>query len=376
MIVLLCLPAVLLMVFHFGQAGSGQRFKTAQILVEYSGEEKAATEKIIHKVSQAGEKYASSRARMVKSAVESPYFHLLVDLFTVKRLGFSNLYINLMGGILFFLYLYCLGYGLYRGRTAFMLLGIWGGLTAVQAGTGFLQLSSYQREGWSLLIATCCLSGVIAGWVYKRLGDYRFVQVSTAMLMATSAWWTFQHPPAHPVIQSSAEDLIIRTVRFFGRDRTKVLAECGDDNSSFACTIARILADDFPLTLVTRKFIGWHNQGELVPNVMLLQSSVQSLQVGEQRIRKMFDHDNQYLVLIDREKTPQPGEITSAFAMVAPSQVAATLRQQKYLYRANARILEYISLLPKSEWQVHKERLSNNLTAYVVIPDDKIKSEF
>ncbi len=90
----------------------------------------------------------------------------------------------------------------------------------------------------------------------------------------------------------------------------------------------------------------------------------------------MFDHDNQYLVLIDREKTPQPGEITSAFAMVAPSQVAATLRQQQYLYRANARILEYISLLPKSEWQVHRERLSNNLTAYVVIPGDRIKSEF
>ena len=257
-----------------------------------------------------------------------------------------------------------------------MLLGIWGGLTAVQAGTGFLQLSSYQREGWSLLIATCCLSGVIAGWIYERLGDYRVVQVSTAMLMATSAWWTFQHPPVHPVIQSSAEDLIIRTVRFFGRGRTQMVAECRDDNRSPACNAARLLADDLPLTIVTRRFIGWHNQGELVPNVMPPQSSVQSLQVGEQRTKILFDHDNQYLVLIDREKTPQPGEITSAFAMVAPSQVAATLRQQQYLYRANARILEYISLLPKSEWQVHRERLSNNLTAYVVIPGDRIKSEF
>lgn len=375
-VVLLCLPAILLMAFHFGQSGSGQRFRTAQILVEYGGEEEATTEKIIHKVSRAGEKYVHGQTRLVKNVFESPYFHLLVDLFTVKRLGFENLYINLMGLILFCMYLYFLGYGLNRGRTEFLLLGIWGGLTAMQAGTGFLQFSSYQREGWSLLIATCCLSGVIAGWLYNQLGDYRIVKAGTTVLMVMSAWWTFQHPPGHPVIQSSAEDLIIRTVRFFGKGRAQVLAECREDRDSPACNAAQLLADDLPLTIVTRRFIGWHNQGELVPNVMPPQSPVQSIQVSVQGVKRMFVPDMQYLVLIDQEKTVHPGEITSAFAMVAPGQVAATLRQQKYLYQANARILENISQLPKSEWNVNRERLSKNLTAYMVVPVVNNKLEF
>jgi len=373
LLVILCLPAVVLIGFHFSQAKTGERVQAAVVLMDYKGEMKTEREKTLTEVNRGEEEYTHNKAGPVKNIVESPYFRLLIDLFTVKRLGFSNLYINSMGLILLFLFICCLGFGLYHGCAGLLVLGIWGGVTAVQAGTGFLQFSSYQREGWSLLIATCCLSGVIAGWVYDRFSRNRVTSVGIALLMITSLWWTIQHPPQHRALHSSAEDFVIRSVRFFSRDRATVLADCINDNSSSLCEVALLFDKDLPLTVVTRRFVGWRKQGRIVPNVMSWPRLVQSVQVNADRERQLFAPDRQYLVLIDKKKTVQSGEAASAFAMVSPGQVSAALRQQKKLYRATSRIMEYISSLSKNEWQVRRERLSGNLTAFVVIPVKDIK---
>lgn len=371
-LVVLCLPAVLLTTFHFWQSGSGQRFNTAQVLMQYGGEEKATTEKIVHKVQQATKKQPVTRSRLVDTIFASPYFYLVVDFFTIKRFGFANLYIDLMGWTLLGLYLSCLGYGLYRQQAGTVLLGIWGGLTTVQASTGFLQFSSYQREGWSLLIATCCLSGLLAGILYRRVRQYRVMQGAVLLSMVAMACWTFRHPPGHPVLQSSAESLLIETVRFVGGDQAALQQECSNKESRPICGLSGLFLEELPLTIVTRHFVGWQNQGEIVPNVLPPDSPVSVLTVDSaQGITEQFSPDRQYLVLLDQEKMVQPHEIISAFAMVAPSQVAAVLRQQKHLYRANERILSYLSQLPENEWLVQKKMLSKNLTAYAVVPQQQ-----
>ncbi|WLE95546.1 MAG: glycosyltransferase family 39 protein [Candidatus Electrothrix communis] len=368
-LVVLCLPAVSLTGFHFWQAGSGQRFNTARVLMQYGGEEKATTEKIVHKVQQATKKQPVTRSRLVDTIIVSPYFHLVVDFFTIKRFGFANLSIDLMGWSLLSLFISCLGYGFYRQQMGTVLLGIWGALTTVQASTGFLQFSSYQREGWSLLVATCCLAGLLAGILYRRLGQYRVMQAAVFLSMSAMAWWTFRHPPGHPVLQSSAESLLIETVRSVGGDQAALQQECSNKESRPICGLSGLFSEELPLTIVTRHFVGWQNQGEIVANVLPPDSPVSVLTVDSaQGITEQFSPDRQYLVLLDQEKMVQPHEIISAFAMVAPSQVAAVLRQQKHLYRANERILSYLSQLSKNDWLIENKILSKNLTAYAVVP--------
>ena len=121
---------------------------------------------------------------------------------------------------------------------------------------------------------------------------------------------------------------------------------------------------------MTRQFTGWKNQGELVPNVIPSAALVETLQEDPkgEKLQGKFTVDKQYLVLLDREKKIQAKEITSAFAMVAPSQVDATLRQQQYLYRANGWIWYEISRLSVEIWNVSRVKLSDNLAAYVIVP--------
>ena len=97
------------------------------------------------------------------------------------------------------------------------MVGIWGLLTSIQAGTGFLQFSAYQREGWSLLVATCCLSGIMAARIYRLGESFRLFRFSVFVLMAVSAAWVVMNPPSHPKLRSSAEDELVRTIRLAGQ---------------------------------------------------------------------------------------------------------------------------------------------------------------
>nr|MDU9047046.1 glycosyltransferase family 39 protein [Candidatus Electrothrix aestuarii] len=370
-LILLCLPAVLLASFHFWQAGSGQRFNTARVLIQYGGEEKATTEKVVHKVQQVSKKTSVTHNKYVEIVLASPYFQLVVDFFTIKRFGFGNFFIDLMGWALLALYLICLGYGVFRQHIGITILGTWGALTTVQASSGFLQFSSYQREGWSLLVATCCLSGVLAGLVYDRIGQYRVMRGSVSLCMFVIACWEVLHPPGHPTLQSSAESLLIESVRFVGESKGKTDSqqECNHGTDNPLCGLLGVFTEDLPLTIVTRYFVGWQNQGDIVPNVLPPESPVTALTVNSSRgITESFTPDRQYLVLLDREKVLQPQDIVSAFAMVAPSQVESVFRQQRYLYRANKKIASYLLSLPKKEWYIEKKALSKNLTAYAVVP--------
>ncbi len=363
-----CLPAIFLIAFHFSYAGAGQRFQTAQILTNYGEQDKAVTAKVLSKVDVVGSKFVASQ-KIIKEVTNSPYLKLLIDFLSVKRVGYSSSYVDSMACILFVLFLLCIWYGIYRKTDGLVLLGLWGALTSVQAGTGFLQFSSYQREGWSLLVATSCLSGILAALPYEPLRKFLLARVTALFLMLVSLYWTVQHPPAHPAMQSSAEDLLIRTVRYIG-EKNDLPAKERNEQDRFFAQISVLLNKSLPVILVSRKFVGWHNQGELVPNVLPPDTDVTTLLVNARQGKSGlgFSKENQYVVLVDKQKNINPAEMISAFAMVSPELVKGVLQQQKYLYRANYHILDYIDGLDSDEWLQSQVVLSEKLTCYVVTP--------
>ncbi len=356
----LCLPAILLIIFHFSQAGAGQRFQTAQILTDYGERDKVVTAAIISKVDAAGSRFSDTGKRIVQQITRSPYFTLLVDFFSMKRVGYGNVKMDGMALCLLAMFVFCIGLGIYRQNTGLLILGIWGGLTSVQAATGFLQFSSYQREGWSLLVAVCCLVGVAGSFILQDVWKYFFMQAVLLLFACFCFFWSVVHPPAHPALQSSAEDLLIRTVRY--------LDSCHGKQPPEFHELCSLLDPALPVILVSRKFVGWSNQGELIPNVLPAGSNMQTLLVnGRQGADSLqFDANNQYVVLLDKEQKQNAAELFSAFAMVSPELVKGVLLQQKFMYRANGFILSYLKTLDTKRWKVREVALSNTLSVYVV----------
>ena len=69
--------------------------------------------------------------------------------------------LDMIGWLLAVVFIVIFYLGVKKGMPFLSVMSIWGVLTAVQSFTGFLQFSAYQREGWSLLIITACLSGMV-----------------------------------------------------------------------------------------------------------------------------------------------------------------------------------------------------------------------
>jgi 4-amino-4-deoxy-L-arabinose transferase-like glycosyltransferase len=367
-IALIIFPAICLLLFHVTQVGPSQRFQTANILMEYGDKKQPIAEKMNAKIKEEADKYSPKQKMYMILVAESPYFKLLFDYFSIKRNGFGNSILNGIGWLLAAIFSYFIIYGFISVKISYLLIGFWGGLTSVQAATGFLQFSSYQREGWSLLIATCCMCGILASWIIQVALKHRYFQIGIVAMMVITCLLALLSPPKHAPIRSSAEDLIIRSIRFFGKTTSAVSSACMDQ-SSVLCQVEKLLVDDVPLTLVTRSFTGWRNQGEIAPNVLQQKSALNVITIaGNKGIGKIFEPGNQYIILIDKQVNLTGSQMISAFAMVTPSMVTATMKQQAYLYKTNMKIEEYIGNLSHSQWQVHEVPLSSNLDAFVVIP--------
>jgi hypothetical protein len=370
---LLLLPAICLLSFHLAQVGGGQRSRTAEMMTDYSDNKitdignlsKQVEKKLITTNSQSGKFFAF--------VLQSPYFTLLTDYLSIKRKGFGNLKLDLVAGILALLFFSLLLVGVVRMTSAYILIGCWGMITSLQAGTGFLQFSSYQREGWSLLIATCCLSGIIASAVYdfgvrshKRIFQFGVI---TAMVLFTA--WSVVHPPFHVPIRSGGEGELIRAVRFLGKYQENSINYCNnkEENNSL-CSIIELLNNDLETVLVTRRYVGWGNQGEIAPNVIPPNSKMEILVFRNKTNDNVFQPGRQYVVLVDGTKELRGKEIISAFAMVTPSMVEATLKDRGKLLKLNDKLIQRIENLSTSAWSVDSVSISDNLSAYVVRPSN------
>lgn len=361
------IPAICMLFFHVSQLGSHQRYKTATILMDYS-EKRKQVKKMANKVEAVVARYAPGDNRMVKKLIDSPYIRLATDYFMVKRIGFGNAYLNATGCLLLGIFLAFIGYGIVKQQLAAMLIGIWGALTSTQAATGFLQFSSYQREAWSLLIVTCCMGGVLADRIFQLGAKSMVFKLAIGACVISSLAWAVVHPPRHPMIQSGAEDTLIRSVRFLGQTPETLADLCGSREDS-RCEIVKHLNPELPLVLVTRKLLGWDNQGEIVANVLQRESQVSALAIRERHKNVDLDSSRQYIFIIDKPAKLKPKQQTSAYAMVSPRMVRASMKHNRYLARINRKIIKLIKNLPAETWQTQAVPISPELTAYVVTPN-------
>ena len=363
----LIIPAVCTFFFHLNQLGPYQRFQTANILMAYRENKMPVVDKLFEKARAAVDYKDSNKNRFTLMVAKSPYMRLVVDFFSIKRFGFGNRYINGAGYLLFTIFFVLICFGFLKKKIGIFIIGLWGGMTTIQASFGFLQFSSYQREGWSLLIATCCMGGILADRLYQAGAKWYLFNKTVSVILVGSFIWVIMNPPQHPMIHSSAEDLLVRSIRFIGQKHEKPGTSSGDNLQPYD-HLAKVLKSDLPLTLVTRHFLGWGNQGEIAPNVLQKNSGVETLTVGNRMKKIKFQESRQYLIFIDKYQKLSPQQQLSAFAMVSPKMVDATLRHRRSLIRVNRRILKNLQMLPKINWQVNQMELSPHLSAYIVSP--------
>ncbi len=368
-ILIVAIPLTLL-AFHMSSVGSGQRLQTANTLIEYKEKKVPLPAEQLFEIIKKNDIVSSPGTNnLLRYLTSSPYYALLTDYFSIKRLGFGNMTLNLLGSLLALIFLGFSTYGLVAGKVNFLILGLWGMITTVQAASGFLQFSSYQREGWSLLIATCCMSGIFAAWLVDVIPGHHFSRIGLTTVLVSAAVWTFLHPPRHGALKTEAEDQLVRSVRFFGKSPEEMLEECSRQ-PAITCQVAAFMQRDLPIQLITRRFTGWGNQGEITPNVLQRKSNLQVIIVDNSVAADLFKPGHQYIALVDRQDGSKPFQTMSTFAMVTPSMVKAILEQQVQLYKINARILDIIKDLPEEKWLVKDFQLSDKLTAFAVISQD------
>ena len=370
-VVILLLPALLLFTFHINQLGGGQRFETAEMMTRYNLDKTSTVKKITDPAEkQIGTLKLKIKNRRVADFLnKSPYLDLLTDYFSIKRKGFGNQKLNALAGTLVVSFFILLSIGLVREDSIYLVLGLWGLITCVQASTGFLQFSAYQREGWSLLIATCCLSGIIASYAYRFVEHIRLVGLAVITLMGASFAWSVVHPPFHFPLWSSAENELVKSIRFLGKNPWASSLECEDRITADAlCDVVSLLKDDLEVTLVTRRFVGWGNQGEILLNVMPPDSNVAALIVDNKAKNDIFQEGRQYVALVDERNSFSGKQVIGAFAMVTPFMVEATLKSRERMFGINEEVVRQVENLDNSSWDVKRVQISDVLSAYVVVP--------
>jgi hypothetical protein len=198
---LLALPALLLFAAHLYQAGGVARGQTSAYMigVEVSGP------------------IDIDKAEPGMDIKRDQLVDMLADFVSIKRWGFGSWFIDLPAIILIAAFSVLAAYGLgWRERPA-AFIGIWGSVTTLQVISGIFQFSSYQREGWSLMIAAISLGG----WMVQSIADRlkpcvpeRALSILCIAAAAAGLVW----PPSHRVFASPAEDEMIAFLRALSGD--------------------------------------------------------------------------------------------------------------------------------------------------------------
>ena len=128
------------------------------------------------------------------------------------------------------------------------------------------------------------------------------------------------------------------------------------------------MKDDLEVTLVTRRFVGWGNQGEILLNVMPPDSNVAALIVDNKAKNDIFQEGRQYVALVDERNSFSGKQVIGAFAMVTPFMVEATLKSRERMFGINEEVVRQVENLDNSSWDVKRVQISDVLSAYVVVP--------
>ena len=239
-----------------------------------------------------------------------PVMKMIIDFVSIKRWGFGNALLDMLGCLLVIVFIVVFYDGVKKKKPLLTLMGIWGMLTGMQSLIGFLQFSAYQREGWSLLIVIACLSGIVGANIY-RWGIYRWkiMRPLLYLFIIISVVWSILLPPGHLMLNSWAEDDVIRIVRNLSSPviHQDLSGKRYNGHDHDIMLIRNALSASLPVTIVARNFsVWWSGQGEMISVVMHNPTTVRNEVITERTpLEPVFQTNRQYVVLLDAHKSLQ-----------------------------------------------------------------------
>lgn len=313
---------------HFGQY--------SRILV--SGGESGLGESIFEQLS-----YAESIQMMLK------------DYFSLKRTGLGSVLFNTVAWVLALLFLGVCIFGCITKRKFPTLMGLWGGWTLLQTVFGITQFTSYQREGWSLLIAT----GIVGGWLGGLMvSKYPFLLKPAYGAVGFSMVACLIFPPRHSLSTSTMEAEWIELVRWMEHPES--------------------LPESHPLSQVTEPLLRlWDTEEHLfvVTRPLLQETMLSSVIKSPQNIffskggiwrdyKQKIAQSSQTLVLLDPQ--PENPSATGVFSQVSPEALNMFSKQQMRSYNLNRAYTRFLLNLDPETFEVTSLQTSWGFRAYFI----------
>ena len=280
------------------------------------------------------------------------------DFFSVKRWGLGSLPVDLAFAGLFCVFAGATVAGMVRKKPGWILLGCWGSLVVVQTATGFLQFTAYQREGWSLLIATGCLGGGVVDGLWSRFCFLRPVVLVAMALSAAASLW---RPPAHTLTNSTAEETLVRIARMF-RTYPNLSPDSDPAVEGFRRFLSEHWIEGAQLSFITRPLLQELMMAAVCgPKDIFSFSKIDIWIVYE----LWLETSTQAVVFLDR-----PGDLNverlGRFAAVSPAGAQSFIQQQRKSYAFNEKLEAFILQLPSNEWRIAAYDVTPELKVYYV----------
>ncbi len=368
------LPAIILLSLHLLHAGPVHQQETIKVIT--AGASINSVPSLPGETSEGISQFPlPDPTRHLKTILNHPAMNLLFDFFSGKRWGVGHIAVNTIGFLILIISGINILWGFKGGGMGWAVLGFWGVIASLQTMTGILQFSGYQREGWSLMIAAACLSGIIGGTIYSWGERWVIFKAAVVIAVLLSISGSFIYPPVHELRASCAEDEIIQVARDVSyryiENRYWSIADRPIENDPGYLSA---FSSRLPLTIITRKMTGWHyyDQGELIPTVIHPSKKMQVMIISSEVAGKnFFEKNRQYFVLIDK-KTEGCNRNKTFFSMIDPMQVKGYIDDREPYYKINESIGSYLNTLNPDNWQILKSVISQNLIALAVTPKQKI----
>jgi hypothetical protein len=244
------------------------------------------------------------------------------------------------------------------------LLGGWGLLTTLQASTGLLEFSLYQRSGWILLEAIALAGGIILAELHKMERMRKFIRPFIVLVLSASVIIAFRLPPQHRCITSGAEHELATVLRELSAARWNRLHTPGPlafERLTPSPLIAQA-ATGAHLVVITRRYAMFSgDQGNLAE--VLPDPSARVFKIPVEMDTQLAPPCDQFVCLVDRfSGLPNMGILER----ISPKLTHSLASYQSMLYQPNEIILAFLKGLPPDVWRITHEDRGPNLSVYLI----------
>lgn len=306
----------------------------------------------------------AQRSPILTTLRSNPAGKLAVDLLTVKRSGLGSTLMNLSALTLAGIFTGLLIAGYRLKSITHTVIGCWGLLTTLQAATGFLELSLYQRSGWILMEAIALAGGLILAWAHGFDRTRKLIRPVIVLGLIASGFIAFWIPPQHRCITSGAENELATVLRELSAARVNALhapRRLTFEQLEPSPLIARAAAAPH-LAVISRRYTLFNGDQGNLANV-LPDPAARIRQIPVEKDTRIKPRSDNFLCLVDRSSgLPDMGLLD----LISPELTQSLAGYQPLLYKPNEVILAFLKALPPDAWRITQEARGQNLTIYLV----------